>query len=49
MESRTVIEKGQKLQVVEYDDKEHFAGNKDYEIVVGENASLRNVSHTEPR
>ena len=40
MESRTVIEKGQKLQVVEYDDKEHFAGNKDYEIVVGENASF---------
>ena len=40
MESRTVIGKGQKLQVVEYDDKEHFAGNKDYEIVVGENASF---------
>ena len=40
MESRTVIEKGQKLQVVEYDDKEHFAGNKDYEIVVCENASF---------
>lgn len=40
MESRTVIEKGQKLQVVEYDDKDHFAGNKDYEIVVGENASF---------
>ena len=41
MESKTVIASGQKLQIVEYDDKEHVQANAtEYEITVGENAAL---------
>lgn len=41
MERMTVIPTGQRLQIVEYDDKEHVSANvADYEVTVGENAVL---------